>query len=49
MPNHRGQQAFDTETSADGAYVFDEMGLISYDTSGGKLLTHVIFILFRNH
>lgn len=38
-----GQQAFDTETSADGAYVFDEMGLISYDTSGGKLLTHVIF------
>lgn len=39
-----GQQAFDNATNADDAYVFDELGLKSYSTSGtGRLITHVIF------
>ena len=41
-----GQQAFDTETNSDGAFVFDELGLRSYSPDGpgaGLLLTHVIF------
>ena len=39
-----GQQAFDTATDADNAFVFDELGLKNYDPSGtGKLITHVIF------
>jgi hypothetical protein len=39
-----GQDAFDTATDADAAYIFDELGLRSYSTSGtGRLLTHVIF------
>ena len=39
-----GQQAFDTASDADNAYVFDELGLRSYSASGsGRLLTHVIF------
>jgi hypothetical protein len=41
-----GQQAFDTETSSDGTFVFDELGLRSYSPDGpgaGLLLTHVIF------
>ena len=39
-----GQQAFDTATDANNAYVFDELGLRSYSASGtGRLLTHVIF------
>lgn len=39
-----GQQAFDTATNADDAFVFDELGLRSFDPSGtGRLLTHVIF------
>ena len=39
-----GQDAFDTASSTDNAYVFDELGLRSYSTSGtGKLITHVIF------
>lgn len=39
-----GQQAFDTANDADNAYVFDELGLRSYSSSGsGRLLTHVIF------
>lgn len=39
-----GQQAFDTATNADDAYVFDELGLRSYNPDGtGRLLTHVIF------
>lgn len=39
-----GQQAFDTATDADNAFVFDELGLRSYSASGtGRLLTHVIF------
>ena len=35
-----GQQAFDNTTDFNGNFVFDELGLVS---SGGKLLTHVIF------
>ena len=39
-----GQDAFDTSANTDGIYVFDELGLKSYNSSGtGKLLTHVIF------
>jgi hypothetical protein len=41
-----GQSAFDTTTSNTSDYVFDELGLKSYDSSGstdGLLLTHVIF------
>jgi len=41
-----GQEAFDDSTDANSAYVFDELGLKTYDSSGpgnGTLLTHVIF------
>ena len=39
-----GQDAFDTATNAENLYVFDELGLKSYNPDGtGKLLTHVIF------
>jgi len=39
-----GQLAFDTATNTDDAYVFDELGLRSYSSSGdGRLITHVIF------
>ena len=39
-----GQNAFDNSTQTDSAYVFDELGLQSYSSSGtGRLLTHVIF------
>ena len=41
-----GQEAFDNSTDMDGNYVFDELGLKAYSTSGanqGRLLTHVIF------
>lgn len=41
-----GQPAFDASASEDGTYVFDELGLKSYDPEGenkGLLLTHVIF------
>ena len=40
------QAAFDNETSTEGAYVFDELGLRAYSAEGpnlGMLLTHVIF------
>lgn len=38
------QNAFDNTTTINGQYVFDELGLRSYSSSGtGKLLTHVIF------
>jgi hypothetical protein len=38
------QEAFDNSVDLDGEYVFDELGLISYDPNGtGKTLTHVIF------
>ncbi len=40
----QGQEAFDNSTDLNGTYVFDELGLKSYDPDGpGKLLTHVIF------
>lgn len=39
-----GQDAFDTATDAESLYVFDELGLKSYDSSGNSLLlTHVLF------
>jgi len=39
-----GQEAFDNSQDLDGNFVFDELGLRSYDPSGqGKLLTHVVF------
>lgn len=39
-----GQSAYDTTTAGESAYVFDELGLKSYDASGNSLLlTHVIF------
>lgn len=41
-----GQSAFDNSTNVNGQYVFDELGLRAYSTSGpgtGMLLTHVIF------
>ena len=39
-----GQDAIDNATNANSLYVFDELGLVSYDASGtGRLLTHVIF------
>jgi hypothetical protein len=39
-----GQEAFDNTTNMDGEFVFDELGLRSYDPTGsGKLLTHVVF------
>lgn len=44
--NGSGQQeAFDDSTTMDGTFVFDELGLKSYDTEPGNglLLTHVVF------
>lgn len=39
-----GQEAFDNTTDNTSAFVFDELGLRSYSSSGqGRLLTHVIF------
>lgn len=39
-----GQEAFDNSQTLEGGFVFDELGLVSYDPSGtGKLLTHVVF------
>jgi hypothetical protein len=39
-----GQDAFDTATSVEQPFVFDELGLRSFSPSGsGRLLTHVIF------
>ena len=41
-PNN--QDAFDNTTYLDGEYVFDELGLRAYNSTGtGRLLTHVIF------
>jgi len=38
------QEAFDNSVNLDGDFVFDELGLRSYNPDGtGKLLTHVIF------
>ncbi|RYD55714.1 MAG: hypothetical protein EOP83_21585 [Verrucomicrobiaceae bacterium] len=40
-----GQELFDDATNNDGSFVFDELGLKSFDPSenNGKLLTHVVF------
>jgi hypothetical protein len=39
-----GQEAFDNSQDMNGNFVFDELGIKSYNPSGnGKLLTHVIF------
>lgn len=39
-----GQEAFDNSQDFKGSFVFDELGLRSYNPNGeGKLLTHVIF------
>lgn len=39
-----GQDAFDTATNSEQAFVFDELGLRSFSSAGeGRLLTHVIF------
>jgi hypothetical protein len=39
-----GQEAFDNTNNNDSDYVFDELGLISYSSTGNpRLLTHVIF------
>lgn len=39
-----GQLAFDNTSNNDSDYVFDELGLVSYSTTGNpRLLTHVIF------
>ena len=38
------QQAFDNSVDMNGNFVFDELGLVSYNPAGsGKLLTHVVF------
>lgn len=42
----QGQMAFDNATQLNSSFVFDEIGLRSYNTNGagtGDLLTHVIF------
>ena len=39
-----GQDAYDTTTNNESAYVFDELGLKSYSSTGQSLLlTHVVF------
>ena len=39
-----GQDAFDTAANTDQLFVFDELGLRSYSSTGtGRLITHVIF------
>lgn len=39
-----GQEAFDNSQSLSGNFIFDELGLKSYNPDGdGKLLTHVVF------
>lgn len=39
-----GQEAFDNTSDNNSLYVFDELGLVSYNPNGeGRLLTHVIF------
>lgn len=40
----KDQSAFDNATYTDSEYIFDELGLVSYNPTGtGRLLTHVIF------
>ena len=39
-----GQQAFDNSNNNNGLYIFDELGLKSYSSTGNSLLlTHVVF------
>ena len=40
-----GQQAFDNDTNVVDTYIFDEIGLATYDvvSASGFLLSHVIF------
>jgi hypothetical protein len=39
-----GQEAFDNSQDMNSSFVFDELGLKSYNPTGtGKLLTHVVF------
>lgn len=40
-----GQEAFDTAVNVDGDFVFDEIGLRTFNTipGSGRLITHVIF------
>jgi hypothetical protein len=39
-----GQNAYDTTNNSESAYVFDELGLRSFSSTGtGLLLTHVVF------
>jgi hypothetical protein len=39
-----GQEAFDNSQTLSGNFIFDELGLKSYSSTGaGKLLTHVVF------
>jgi hypothetical protein len=39
-----GQQAFDNANNSNSSYIFDELGLKSYSSSGNSLLlTHVVF------
>jgi hypothetical protein len=39
-----GQEAFDNSQTMDGNFIFDELGLKGFDSTGnGKLLTHVVF------
>ena len=39
-----GQDAVDNATNSNSLYVFDELGLVSYNAAGtGRLLTHVVF------
>lgn len=42
--NNSGQLAFDNATNTNGTFVFDELGLKSYSSTGNSLLlTHVVF------
>ena len=44
MVSPNGQDAVDNATNTEGNFVFDELGLVSYNDQGtGNLLTHVIF------
>ena len=44
-----GQDDFDSSTTNEGTYVFDELGLsqLCNRPADSKLLTHVIFHLFK--
>ena len=47
--NNSGQLAFDNATATNGTFVFDELGLKSFSSTGNSLLlTHVIFHPVQN-